>query len=108
MSRWLIGLWSTQAKVEGVLLKAAYHWGSNSSVISNHLREPGHTPFRPCRVPWAMTRRFCPVSWDSFLTRGSKKYDRMYIALALETEHTLNRDLDGGPRKEGGSFTGDF
>jgi hypothetical protein len=32
----------------------------------------------------------------------------MNIALSLDTEHTLNMDLDGGPRQEGGSFTGDF
>jgi len=24
---WLTGLWSTQAKVEGIVLKAAWHWG---------------------------------------------------------------------------------
>lgn len=32
----------------------------------------------------------------------------MNITLSVETDRTLNRDLDGGPRKEGGSFTGDF
>jgi len=40
----LTGLWSTQAKVEGIVLKAAVHWGSNSSVINNPFGEPGHTP----------------------------------------------------------------
>ena len=75
VTRWLTGLWFTQAKVEGILLKAACYWGSNSSVISNHLREPGHTPFRPRRVPWAMTKQFFPVLWDSSLTGDSKKYD---------------------------------
>ena len=38
------GLWSTQAKVEGIVLKAAWHWGSDSSVINDPLGEPGHTP----------------------------------------------------------------
>jgi hypothetical protein len=27
-TRWLTGLWSTQAKVEGIVPKAAWHWGS--------------------------------------------------------------------------------
>ena len=29
-TRWLSGLWSTQTKVEGIVLKAAWHWGSDS------------------------------------------------------------------------------
>jgi len=41
---WLTGLWSTQAKVEGIVLKAAWHWGSDSSVINDRFGEPGHTP----------------------------------------------------------------
>ena len=43
-TRWLTGLWSTQDKVEGVMLKAAWHWGSDSSVINDPFGEPGHTP----------------------------------------------------------------
>jgi hypothetical protein len=39
----LTGLWSTQAKVV-IVLKAAWHWGRDSSVINNPLGEPGHTP----------------------------------------------------------------
>jgi hypothetical protein len=41
---WLTGLWSTQAKVEGIVLKAAWHWGTDSSVINDPLGEPGRTP----------------------------------------------------------------
>jgi len=41
---WLTGLWSTQAKVEGIVLKAAWQWGSNRSVINDPLGEPGRTP----------------------------------------------------------------
>ena len=40
----LTGLWSTQTKVEGIMLKAAWHWGSGSSVVNEPLGEPGHTP----------------------------------------------------------------
>ena len=31
-TRWLTRLWSTQDKVENIVLKAAWQWGSNSSV----------------------------------------------------------------------------
>jgi len=41
---WLTGLWSTQAKVKGIVLQAAWHWGRDSSFINNPLGEPGHTP----------------------------------------------------------------
>ena len=42
-TRWLTGLSSGQAKMEGVVLKAAWHWGSDSSVINNTPGEPGCT-----------------------------------------------------------------
>jgi len=41
---WLTGLWPTQAKVEGIVPKAAWHWGRDSGVVNNLLGEPGHTP----------------------------------------------------------------
>jgi len=39
----LTGLWSTQTKVEGIVLKAALHWGRDCSVLNGPLGEPGHT-----------------------------------------------------------------
>jgi hypothetical protein len=36
-TRWLTGLWSTQAKVKGIVLKAAWQWGSYSSVLDDPL-----------------------------------------------------------------------
>jgi len=38
-----MGLWSIQAKVEGIVLKAAWHWGRDCSVVNDPLGEPGHT-----------------------------------------------------------------
>jgi hypothetical protein len=38
-----MGLWSTQAKVEGIMPKAAWDWGRNSSVVNDPLGEPSHT-----------------------------------------------------------------
>ena len=41
---WLTGLWSTLAKVEGIVSKAAWYWGRDSSVVDDPLGEPGRTP----------------------------------------------------------------
>jgi len=41
---WLTGLWSTQGKVEGIVLKAAWHWGRECSILNDPLREPGRIP----------------------------------------------------------------
>jgi hypothetical protein len=41
---WLMGLWFTQAKVEGIGLKVAWHWSRDCSVLNDPLGEPGHTP----------------------------------------------------------------
>jgi hypothetical protein len=43
-THWLMGLWSTQAKVEGIVPKAAWHWIRDSSVVNDPLWEPGCTP----------------------------------------------------------------
>ena len=43
-TRWPMELWSTQVKVEGIVLKAACRWGSDRSVVNDSLVEPGRTP----------------------------------------------------------------
>ena len=43
ITRWLTGLRSTQAKVEGIVLEATWHWGSDS-VVNDPLGEQGRTP----------------------------------------------------------------
>jgi len=45
LTHWLKGLWSTQAKVQGIVLRDAWHWGSDSSVINDPLEESCRTPF---------------------------------------------------------------
>ena len=42
-TRWLTGLWSTLAKVEGIVPKAAWHWGRYCIVLNDPLGEPGRT-----------------------------------------------------------------
>jgi hypothetical protein len=41
-AHWQMGLCSTRVKVEGIVLKAAWHWSSDSSVVNEPLGEPGH------------------------------------------------------------------
>jgi hypothetical protein len=43
-TQWLSGLWCTQAKLQGIMLKTALHWGTGSSVVKDSLGEPGRTP----------------------------------------------------------------
>jgi hypothetical protein len=43
-THWLMGPWSDQAKVEGIVLKAAWHWHSGSTVVNSPLGEQGRTP----------------------------------------------------------------
>jgi hypothetical protein len=57
----LAGLWSTQAKVESIVLKAVWHWGSDSSVTNDGLLST-----------WGCVNGvivcFPPISWDGSLT----------------------------------------
>jgi hypothetical protein len=53
-SHWLTGLWSTEAKVEGIVLRAAWHWGRDSSVVNDPLGELSRTPlYVGLPAPWA-------------------------------------------------------
>ena len=52
---WLMGLWSTQAKVKVIMPSAAWHWGGDSSVVN----EPG------CTLPYAgLLSAWGPVDGD--------------------------------------------
>jgi hypothetical protein len=72
--RWLTGLCSTQAKVEGIVLKAAWHWGSDSSVTNDPLGEPGHTTLYGGLLSACGSmdgdRMFSPISWEDSLNGG--------------------------------------
>ena len=43
-TRWLTGHWSTQAEVEGIVPRAAWHWGRDSTVANDPVGEPGRAP----------------------------------------------------------------
>jgi len=77
-TRWLTGLWSTQAKVEGIVLKAAWHWGRDCSVINDPLGEPGRTPlYVGLPSTWGSVdgdQMFSPFFVVGLLTGDSDRY----------------------------------
>jgi len=77
-TRWPTGLWSTQAKVEGIVLKAAWHWGSDS-VVNDPLGVPDRTPlYESLPSAWGPVdgdRMFSLFSWEVFITGDSDGYE---------------------------------
>ena len=76
--QWLAGLWSTQAKEEH-MLQAAWHWGSNSSVINDPTGESGRTPLH-VGIPstWGSVHNdhmFSLFHKQGSLTRDSERYE---------------------------------
>jgi len=66
-----MGLWSTQAKVEVIMQKAAWHWGRDCSVINDPLGEPGRTPLY-VGLPstwglWTVIKCFPHFFWEGSL-----------------------------------------
>jgi hypothetical protein len=90
-TRWLTGPCSTQAKVEGIVLKAAWHSGRDSNVINDPLGEPGRTPmYVGLLSTWGSVDSECTfssLSWEGFLTGNSNRYKLMNKPVALETEY---------------------
>jgi len=74
----LTGLWSTQAKVEGIVLKAAWHCGSDGNIVNGPLVEPGRTPlYVGLLSAWGSVdgdRMFSPFWWEGSLTGDSDGY----------------------------------
>jgi len=73
-----MGLWSTQAKMEGIVVKAAWQWGSDSSAVNDPLGEPGHTPlYVSFSTMWGSVESDCmlsPFLWVGSLTGDSEGY----------------------------------
>ena len=95
---WLTDFWSTQVKVEG-MLKAAWHWDCDCSVVNDPLGEPGCTPLY-ARLPPA---------W------GSVDHEQMFSVfpfLGIRKEGSGDGHLSpwGAPlvNLEGDSSTGDL
>jgi hypothetical protein len=62
------------AKVKSIVLKAAWHWGSDSSVVNYPLGEPGHTLlFVGLPSAWGFIDGDCMFS--PFLSEGSLNGD---------------------------------
>ena len=105
-TRWLTGLWSTQAKVEGIMLKAVWHWGRVCSVINDPLGEPGYTPLYVGLLS----------TWGSM--DGEHMLSPFFVGGLLKCwtltdineriNHWLWREPVGEDGGGGGSFTKDF
>ena len=70
-TRWLTGLWSIQAMVEGIVLKAVWHWVSDCGAVNDPLGEPGSTPlYARLSSPWGSMGHDQIIS--AFLFWGSR------------------------------------
>jgi hypothetical protein len=74
---------ATQAKVEGIVPTAVWHWGSNSSVVNDPLVEPGRNPLNVSLPSVDGDRMFstCP------LARNFERSERKNKPLAMAMEH---------------------
>jgi hypothetical protein len=65
---WQIGLWSTEAKMWGIVLKTGWHWGGDSSVANDPFGALGSTPSHTCFPPaWCSAGGDCLIPqflWD--------------------------------------------
>ena len=77
-TRWLTGLWSTQAKAEEIMLKAAWHWGRDCFAMNNPLGEPGRNPlYVGLPSTWGSVdseQMFSPFFMGGLLTGDSDRY----------------------------------
>jgi hypothetical protein len=106
-----MGIWSTQTKVEGIVLKAAWHWGSNSSIVNGPIGEKGRTR---CYVGlpsswalWTVTICFPPVSWRSLLLRTQGDTKERINLWFWKRSIFLHSGPVGGPGRRS-CFTRDF
>ena len=78
-TRWLTGFWSTQAKVKGIALKAAWHWDRDNSDVNHPVGEPDRNPlYVGLPATWGSLdgdRIFSPFSWEGFFTGDSAGYE---------------------------------
>jgi hypothetical protein len=96
----LIGLRSTQCKLERIVLKAAWRWSSESSVVNDPLEEPEGTPlYVGIRSAWGSVDgeyTFSPHSVVRLLFGYSDRYKWMNQPLAQATERLSIGTLLGG------------
>jgi len=103
-TRWLTGFWSTQAKVEGTVPKAAWHYGRDSSVVKEPLWEPCHTPLY-VGLPSAWGSVGGDLTFSPYVCRGAlfwglrlthmNKYTRGYGDAVSVSTGTLLGDMEG-------------
>ena len=77
------------AKVEGIVPRAAWHWGRDSTVVNDPLGEPGRTPlYVGLLSTWGSVdgdQMFSPHFKGGLLSGDSYRYKQTSKPLALET-----------------------
>jgi hypothetical protein len=68
-TRWLTGLWSTQAKVEGTVPRAAWHWGREGSAVKIHFGNHA-APHCVRGAPWTVTCFISPFRKRALFFEG--------------------------------------
>ena len=111
---WLTGHWSTQAKVQGIMPRAVWHWGRDSSVINDPLGKLGCTPLYVglClrEALWMMTLCFSPFCrsapfWGIWQTYTNKQTSGSDNGVSLSIG-TLIGNMEGAPLLGKMSFQG--
>jgi len=73
------------------VLKAAWLWGSDSSIVNDPFGEPGSTLlYAGLLSTWGSVKgdlMFFPFSWEGSISGESDGYKRMNKPLVLEMEH---------------------
>ena len=107
VTRWLTGLCSTQARVEGNVMNAAWNWGNNCSIVNDPLGEPGPTPMNvdlpPAWARWTMAMSSA-VSWRSSLLGTLRNTNEWINHWLWKRGISVHKDPVGG-QWSGGSFT---
>jgi len=84
----LTGLWSTQVKVEGIMLKAAWHWGRDCSIVNDPLGEPGCTPlYVGLPSAWGSVEGDCmffSILWEGSFLGTMTDINELYINYQLD------------------------
>jgi hypothetical protein len=101
-TRWLTGLWSTGAKVEGIMPMTAWYWGRHSSVFKDSLGVPSRTPLYvgipSTWVSWTVTLCFSSKNEPYFKMRGSPWTVILCSSTKKQPSYKMGKSLRSPPK----------
>ena len=102
-TRYLTGICSAQARVEGVVLKDTWHLDSNSGIAYDPPGEPDCTPlYVDLPSAWGSVEGDCifpHISWDSTLIVDSERYEWQIKQWIWKRSNSLHTCSIGGYMK---------